>query len=81
MTNETQTAEQTQDEPATCFLVSDELMQLVMGCLGEQKLKDTGGLYIQLLQTPRIETAQLQKALDSIQSEEQPKKEVKTNAK
>ena len=77
MTNETQTQEQKQ--PDTCFLVSNELMQLIMSSLGEQKLKDTGGLYVQLLQTPRIETAQLQKALDSLKDEPESINIEKTN--
>lgn len=56
-----------QKQPETCYLVSNDLMQMIMGCLGEMKLKDTGGLYVQLLQTPQIETERLQHALDSIQ--------------
>ena len=65
---ETQEQSEQSEQPNTCFLVSSDVMQLIFNVLGEQKLKDAGGLYVQLLQTPRIETANLQKALDSWQN-------------
>ena len=68
MTDKTETQEQS-EQPDICFLVHNEVMQLILGSLGDTKLKDTGGLYVRLLQTPRIETAQLQKALDSLKEE------------
>ena len=65
---------QNQQQNNTTFLVDAQVMQAVMNCLGEMKLKDTGGLYVKLLQLPQIPTESLQTALDSLKDKKQPTK-------